>query len=66
MTIANSDEVLSDAELAKLTLRLDVYGEVRTAAHLRLSRTSVLRLLSRRPVHLGTISLARIGLAKAF
>jgi hypothetical protein len=65
MMIVDSDDVLTDAELAKLARLLESIGEVRTAERLRLSRTSVLRLLSKRPVHLGTISLARINLANA-
>jgi hypothetical protein len=57
-------ETLTDGEHAKLADWIERLGEVRTAELLRVSRMALLRLLSRRPVRLGTIALARIGLAK--
>lgn len=65
MVVDSCDGLLNDAEQARLAERVNRLGEVRAAESLRISRASMLRLLSRRPVRLGTISLARIGLAKA-
>jgi hypothetical protein len=65
MAIDFSDVILNDDELERLKVRMDRLGEVRTAENLRISRMALLRLVARRPVRLGTISLARIGLAKA-
>jgi hypothetical protein len=65
MTFDLADGLLNDDEHAKLTERINRMGEGRTADSLRISRGSLLRLLSRRPVRLGTISLARIGLSKS-
>jgi len=65
MVNTTCEELLTEDELSRLARLVDVCGETRAAEHLRICRTSVLRLLSRRPVRLGTISLARVGLAKA-
>jgi hypothetical protein len=64
--MANDPEVfLTEKELARLAERVERLGEVGAAETLRLSRTSVLRLMCKRPVRLGTVAMARIGLAKA-
>jgi len=63
--VDDSEVLLTDAEHARLLQRVEAFGEEKTAEHLRMSRASVLRLLCRRPVRLGTIGLARIGLSKA-
>lgn len=64
MLINTSDMLLNEEELAGLRDRMGRIGEARTAESLRLSRMTLLRLLARQPVRLGSISLARIGLAK--
>ncbi|MBV9947525.1 MAG: hypothetical protein JOZ69_11790 [Myxococcales bacterium] len=64
-TIHIDEVILTPDEHAKLASMVERFGEVGAAERLRLSRVSVLRLLSRRPVRLGTISLARISLSKA-
>jgi hypothetical protein len=58
------DESLTDQEHARLAALIDAIGETNAAERLRICRTSVLRLLSRRPVRLGTISLARVALSR--
>lgn len=63
--MANDECLLSNDELEKLTLLVEVRGEVGAAERLKISRTSVLRLMLRRPVRLGTAELARIGLARS-
>lgn len=65
MPLIPYDELLTDDEHARLNALVDRLGEQRAAESLRISRASMLRLLSRRPVRFGTISLARIGLSKA-
>jgi hypothetical protein len=65
MVLDTNEFVLTDQEHAQLKERMVRFGEVRTAETLRLSRMTVLRLLARQPVRLGSISLARIGLNKA-
>lgn len=59
-----SELILSVDELARLRDRTNRLGEIRAAETLRISRMALLRLLAGRPARLGTISLARIGLAK--
>jgi len=63
--VEDSEVLLSDDDHARLLERVEAFGEEKTAQQLRMSRSSVLRLLCRRPVRLGTIGLARIGLSKA-
>ncbi len=66
MLIADpSDVLLNDSEMARLVARMAKLGEIRTAETLRLSRMTLLRLLARQPVRLGSIAMARICLAKA-
>ncbi len=66
MLIADpSDVLLNDSEMARLVARMAKLGEIRTAETLRLSRMTLLRLLARQPVRLGSIAMARISLAKA-
>jgi len=60
----DASDHLTDAEHARLSYLIERLGETRTAERLQICRTSVLRLLSRRPTRLGTLALARIGLSK--
>jgi len=65
MSNLNCEEILTDDEHSRLSALIEKVGEAKAAERLRICTNSVLRMLSRRPVRLGTISLARIALSRS-